>query len=197
MASASGRWVIAFNGEIFNHRQLRSQLEAATSAPSWRGHSDTETLLGCIDAWGIETTLECVVGMFAIALWDREQRCLTLVRDRMGEKPLYYGWQGDTFLFGSELKALRAHSSFRGDINRDALTLLLRHNCIPAPHSIFTGISKLLPGHILRIPFPATRPSDELVSAPYWEVNNAVVDGLANPFSGSESEAAETSQRGG
>jgi asparagine synthase (glutamine-hydrolysing) len=191
MKSSSGRWIIAFNGEIYNHRELRAQLGSEKSAPAWQGHSDTETLLACIDAWGVETTLGCAVGMFAIALWDRYERCLILIRDRMGEKPLYYGWQSDTFLFGSELKALRAHSSFRGDINRDALTLLLRHNCIPAPHSIFTGIFKLLPGHFLRIPFPSTRPSDRLAPTPYWQLNSVVANGQRNPFEGSEAEAID------
>lgn len=195
MVSSSGRWVIAFNGEIYNHRKLRRLLESEKPAPAWKGHSDTETLLACIDAWGVETTLDRVVGMFAIALWDRNERCLTLIRDRLGEKPLYYGWQGNTFLFSSELKALRAHPSFRGDIDRNALTLLLRHNCIPAPHSIFMGIFKLLPGHILRMPFQTPHSSERLVSTPYWKLNTVVASGQQNPFRGSEVEAIDALEK--
>jgi asparagine synthase (glutamine-hydrolysing) len=150
------RYVIAFNGEIYNHLELRRDLENIPSPQplsqgarghiSWRGHSDTETLLACFEAWGIEKTLASAVGMFAIALWDRETRTLTLARDRMGEKPLYYGWQGDSFLFGSELKALKAHPAFKADIDRGALALLLRHNYVPAPYSIYEGIYKLPAG---------------------------------------------------
>ena len=151
MVSASGRWVIAYNGEVYNHLDLRRRLEAEQSDIGWRGHSDTETILACIDAWGIEATLKSSVGMFAFALWDREKRVLVLARDRLGEKPLYHGWQGDTFLFGSELKALQPHPSFKANVDRDALSLLLRHNCVPAPYSIYDGIYKLRPGHIVRI----------------------------------------------
>src|SRR5690606_36176470 len=118
MVSASGRWVLAYNGEVYNHLALRQRLEGEGAAPAWRGHSDTETLLACIEAWGIESTLHASVGMFAIALWDRSERALVLARDRIGEKPLYYGWQGDTFLFGSELKALRAHPAFHSARDR-------------------------------------------------------------------------------
>jgi len=137
MLSASGRWVLAYNGEIYNHLALREQLQAAGAGPAWRGHSDTETLLACVEAWGVERTLNSSVGMFAFALWDRRERALWLARDRMGEKPLYYGWQGDTFLFGSELKALRAHPAFRATVDRGALALLLRHNYVPDPYSIY------------------------------------------------------------
>ncbi|MFN3359627.1 MAG: asparagine synthetase B family protein, partial [Pseudomonas sp.] len=112
MASASGRFVIAFNGEIYNHAELRRELEAAGRAPAWRGHSDTETLLAAVEAWGLERTLARSVGMFALALWDAQERALWLARDRLGEKPLYYGWQRGVLLFGSELKALRAHPAF-------------------------------------------------------------------------------------
>src|SRR6478672_2853643 len=105
MHSRSGRLVLAYNGEVYNHLELRAQLQAQGAAPEWRGHSDTETLLACFEAWGVEATLRASVGMFAVALWDRTERALYLARDRAGEKPLYYGWQGDTFLFGSELKA--------------------------------------------------------------------------------------------
>ena len=152
MTSASGRWVIVCNGEIYNHSRLRQDLEDKGLAPKWRGHSDIETLLACFDAWGVEGALEKCVGMYAFGVCDRENRELILARDRIGEKPIYYGWQNGTFLFGSELKSLRSHPSFAAQIDRDALTLLLRYNCIPAPHCIYKGISKLMPGHILRVP---------------------------------------------
>jgi asparagine synthase (glutamine-hydrolysing) len=184
MVSASGRFVIVFNGEIYNYLQLRSELEGEGSV-AWRGHSDTETLLAGFEAWGVEATLKKTVGMFAIALWDRAERTLYLARDRMGEKPLYYGWQRDTFLFGSELKALRAHPAFRGEIDRDAITLLLRHNCIPAPYSIYQGIRKLLPGTYLKL-LPGQRDGDPV---PYWSLREAVENGQAQPFAGSEKEA--------
>jgi asparagine synthase (glutamine-hydrolysing) len=146
MACHTGRYVIAFNGEIYNHLDLRRELEAAGSAPAWRGHSDTETLLAGFAAWSIRSTVEHCIGMFAFAVWDKQTRSLTLGRDRMGEKPLYYGWQGAgeraCFLFGSELKALKVHPSFSAEVNREALCLLMRHNYIPAPHSIYRGIRK-------------------------------------------------------
>ena len=151
MASVQGRYVMAFNGEIYNHLDLRRELEGFALSPNpspangrgetdWRGHSDTETLLAGIEAWGVEATLKKSIGMFAIALWDSQTCTLTLARDRMGEKPLYYGWQGSgnerVFLFGSELKALKAHPAFASDIDRGALCLLLRNNYIPATYSI-------------------------------------------------------------
>ena len=126
----------------------------------WRGHSDTETLLAGFEAWGIEATLKKTVGMFAIALWDRSERVLTLARDRIGEKPLYYGFQNDTFVFGSELKALKAHPDFLSEIDRDVICLYLRHCYIPAPYSIYRGIKKLLPGSYLQLPLG--KPVDEL-----------------------------------
>ena len=121
MGSPGGRYVVAFNGEIYNYLSLRSELEAAGAAPRWRGHSDTETFLAGFEHWGVEATLQRCVGMFAFALWDRERQELTLARDRLGEKPLYYGWQDGTFYFGSELKAIGACSRFRAEIDRDAL----------------------------------------------------------------------------
>ena len=155
MRSVSDRYVLSFNGEIYNHLALRRQLAGNGEPSAWRGHSDTETLLACFDAWGVEKTLQAASGMFAFALWDRHERVLSLARDRMGEKPLYYGWQGSgeqaVFLFGSELKALRAHPAFAGEVDRDVLTLQLRHNYIPAPHSIYQGVSKLLPGSWLEL----------------------------------------------
>lgn len=151
MASASGRHVMIYNGEIYNHTDLRAELEAAGKAPAWRGHSDTETLLAGIDAWGLEATLTRAIGMFAIALWDREARILHLARDRMGEKPLYYGWQGDAFLFGSELKALAAHPAFEARVNRDVLPEFLRHGHVGENRSIYEGIAKVRPGEIVTI----------------------------------------------
>lgn len=156
MASPGGRYVIVFNGEIYNHLELREAL----SGIAWRGHSDTETLLAAFEAWGIEATLKKCVGMFALALWNREMRTLTLARDRLGEKPLYYGWCGDVFLFGSELKALRAHPAWRGRINRNALSDYMRYGYVPLPHSIYQGIAKLPPGSWL------TLAADTPVAAP-------------------------------
>ena len=181
MVSASGRYVIAFNGEIYNHLDLRRQL----GDRGWRGHSDTETLLAGFELWGIEQTLQRAVGMFAIALWDRVDRSLILARDRMGEKPLYYGWQGDTFLFGSELKALKVHPAFQGEIDRAALALMLRHNYIPAPYSIYKGICKLPSGTYL-ILLMGKRESEPLR---YWSVREVAERGQAQPFAGSEAEA--------
>lgn len=195
MLSAAGRYVIAFNGEIYNHLTLRQQLVDAGAAPVWRGHADTETLLACFEAWGVEKTLRATVGMFAIALWDRQEKVLTLARDRMGEKPLYFGWQGETFLFGSELKALKAHPDFLGEVDRDALTLLLRHNCIPAPLSIYQGISKLMPGHFLRLSLANSDAPRRTSSQPYWRLNDAVEQGIQHPFAGSEAEAIALLER--
>jgi asparagine synthase (glutamine-hydrolysing) len=149
MISPSGRYVIIYNGELYNHLDLRRDLESGGTRVDWRGHSDTQSLLAAVDVWGVRGALERSAGMFAFALWDRQERQLVLARDRLGEKPLYYGRQGEgeqaVFLFGSELKALAAHPSFQGEINRDALALHMRHNCIPAPYSIYRGIKKLMP----------------------------------------------------
>ena len=185
MLAVSGRFVLVFNGEIYNHLELRGEL--GTAAPAWRGHSDTETVLAGFDAWGIDATVGRCRGMFAFAVWDRVRRELTLGRDRLGEKPLYYGWQDGSFLFGSELKALREHPDFRGDINRDALTLLLRHNCIAAPHSIFTGIAKLLPGSLLTV----SRTDRAAEPRRYWDLRQVVADGRAHPFEGTADQAVD------
>jgi asparagine synthase (glutamine-hydrolysing) len=142
---------MVYNGEIYNHADLRDRLEAEGRAPAWRGHSDTETLLAGFDAWGVAETLTRTIGMFAIALWDRKDRVLRLARDRMGEKPLYYGWQRDTFLFGSELKALAAHPAFEASVNRDVLPEFLRHGHIGEDRSVYHGISKVRPGEIVTI----------------------------------------------
>lgn len=162
MMSADGRFVISFNGEIYNHLALRAVL----NLESWRGHSDTETIVEYIARHGLSRALNDMVGMFSLALWDRASRTLSLARDRMGEKPLYYGvLPSGEFVFGSELHALRAHPRWKGDIDRDALTLYLRHNCVPAPWSIYRGIFKLRPGCIL-----VRDARGELREANYWNV---------------------------
>lgn len=155
MVSAKGRWVLSFNGEVYNHLALRAELKSLGAAPIWRGHSDTETILAGIDYWGLENTLKRCVGMFAVALWDREERTLTLARDRLGEKPLYYGWVGSAsnraFVFGSELKSLKAHPGFNATVCRQALARYLRFLYVPTPFSIYKGIFKLQPGCLLTI----------------------------------------------
>ena len=189
MACHTGRYVLAFNGEIYNHLDLRRDLQAAGHAPAWRGHSDTETLLAGFVAWGVRATLERCIGMFAIALWDRREQLLTLARDRLGEKPLYYGWQGQgeraSFLFGSELKALKAHPAFAAEIDRNALALLMRHNYINAPHSIYQGIYKLPPGHVLTVSLRQREPKLE----PFWSLPAVAEGGVARPFSGTPEQA--------
>ena len=185
MPSASGRYVIVFNGEIYNHLDLRRRLETRfPNACSWKGHSDTETLLAAVDCWGLEEALQAAVGMFAFALWDREDRTLYLIRDRIGEKPLYYGRQHGVFLFGSELKALAAHPAFARAIDRDALTLLLRNGYIPSPWSIDKGVRKLPAGTYVKIAADAAQKGvDELPDPqPYWSLRNVVTAGQARPF---------------
>lgn len=192
MASSSARFVIAFNGEIYNHLLLRGELEGAGHVPAWRGHSDTETLLAGFDAWGVQGTVERAVGMFAFAVWDRESHTLTLGRDRLGEKPLYYGWQGNdgasVFLFGSELKALRANPSFQNKISRDALSLQMHHSYIPEPYSIYEGIAKLPPGCLLSVSMRQREPK----VVPYWSGARVAEQGVGSPFAGSAEEAVET-----
>ncbi|WP_296176318.1 asparagine synthase (glutamine-hydrolyzing) [Psychrobacter sp. UBA2769] len=191
MHSVCGRYVVVFNGEIYNHLQLRQQLNQEGFLLEWRGHSDTETMLACFVAWGIEKTLQAMVGMFAIALWDKQTKLLTLAKDRMGEKPLYWGWQGDSLFFSSELKALKAHPTFKADIDRDAITLLLRHNCIPAPYSIYQGIKKLRPGYWLQLPLAELETAKIAVPKAYWRFNTVVESGLKNPFTGSPEQAVD------
>ena len=193
MVSASGRRVLVFNGEIYNFTELHAELEQQGRAPAWRGHSDTETLLAAFEAWGVEQTLKRARGMFALALWDRQNRTLTLARDRLGEKPLYYGWQMQgqqpAFLFGSELKALREHPSFAGEVDRSAVCLLLRHNCVPAPYSIYRGISKLMPGHYLTLTEADLQAQRLPASTPYWSLAEVAVAGVAAPWQGSDDQA--------
>jgi asparagine synthase (glutamine-hydrolysing) len=188
MKSSSSRFILVYNGEIYNHMDLRKNLDKINYGHKWRGNSDTETLLEALETWGIESTLKKLAGMFAFALWDKKNLCLTLARDRMGEKPLYFGWQGSgnraVFLFGSEIKALKCHPDFIGDINRDSIALQLRHNCIPAPYSIYKGIHKLLPGHFLQLKENHFKNSSLPSSRPYWSLANVAVFGEKNQFIG-------------
>ena len=188
MVSASGRFVLIFNGEIYNHLEMRSALAQAGQPISWRGHSDTETLLACVDAWGLAETLKKAVGMFALALWDRRERAVTLARDRVGEKPLYYGWQDGVLLFGSEMKALCAHPNFRAQIDRNALANYMRCGFVEAPHTIYQGIFKLPAGSHLS--FLADRqPGAPPEATAYWSLKDVVAQGRAAPFAGTDSEA--------
>ncbi|MDN5869958.1 MAG: asparagine synthase (glutamine-hydrolyzing) [Nitrococcus sp.] len=186
MCSASGRYAIAFNGEIYNFRELTHELNQL--GHRFRGHSDTEVLLAAIEQWGLKHALQRSNGMVALALWDRETRKLTLARDRVGKKPLYYGWTRSGFAFGSELKAIRALPSFDATINRDALTLLLRHKYIPAPFSIYRGIFKLRPAEVLILPLEAMNrgPIDpnELrrYRRTYWSFHDTISAGMEQPW---------------
>lgn len=190
MASHSGRYVMVFNGEIYDHEDLRASVRPA---PAWRGRSDTESLLAGFDAFGIPETFRRSTGMFAAAVWDRESRQLTLARDRLGEKPLYYGWQGSTFLFGSELKALAAHPGFRGVVDDHALSAFLKYGYVPAPFSIYRGIERLLPGTTITLR-PALGPSD-VVPEPYWSLAEVAARGADRPFAGSDDEALTELER--
>jgi asparagine synthase (glutamine-hydrolysing) len=202
MVSNDGRWVIVYNGEIYNHATMRDDLDKSGRGPAaegiaWRGHSDTETLIEWIAAWGLEATLRECVGMFAFALWDRRERLLHLARDRFGEKPLYYGWAGGAFAFGSELKAIRSLDGFDNAIDRRALGLLSTRAYIPAPLSIYRRIYKLQPGCVLTAradawktpldepPGPGTS-SGAVTIDPYWSYRDVVAQGLADPIEDEE-----------
>jgi asparagine synthase (glutamine-hydrolysing) len=189
MFSPSGRFVIVYNGEIYNCEQLRQELLSERPELHFRGHSDTEVMLAAFEQFGIEPSLERLNGMFAFALWDRRERTLLLARDRFGEKPLYYGSAGGTFLFASELKSLRVHPAFRGEIDRDAVACYLRFNCIPAPYSIYRNIHKLLPGTVLRYR------NGEVTTQAFWSLRSSVERALVEPFTGPEEEAEEELDR--
>jgi asparagine synthase (glutamine-hydrolysing) len=185
--SACGRYALISNGEIYNFRALRRELEGAGCV--FRSYCDTEVMLAAIAKWGLEAAIEMFDGMFAFALWDRRDRLLHLGRDRLGEKPLYYGWSGGAFVFGSELKALRLHPRFDARVDRDALTLYLRYAYIPAPYSIYRGIRKVMPGSIVTL--AADGCAAEPYTSVYWTCKGAVERGLADPFPGSTEEATE------
>ncbi|MDF5707609.1 MAG: asparagine synthase (glutamine-hydrolyzing) [Nostoc sp. S4] len=183
MMSANGRYVLVFNGEIYNFAELEQKLEQLGHL--FRGHSDTEVMLASFCQWGLQSAIEKFNGMFAFALWDRLERVLHLGRDRLGEKPLYYGWLGQTLVFGSELKALAAHPQFQPEINRDALTSLLQLKYIPTPYSIYKGIYKLPPGTTLSWQGEAHHPLPQS----YWSIKAVAESGIADPLRGSEQDA--------
>jgi len=187
MESGDGRFVIVFNGEIYNFQDIRRELVA--QGYRFRGRSDTEVLLAGIETWGILPALARFNGMFAFALWDRRDRVLHLARDRAGEKPLYYGWSGNTLLFGSELKALREHPAFCGRINRDAVALYLRHGYVPGPYSIYERVRKLPPGCLLTV--TAAQFDHAVEPTPYWSAQTVVQRGVSTPFQGDGGEAVE------
>lgn len=191
MESTCGRYIIVYNGEIYNFLGIKEEL-LGEGLPLcgdrlFRGHSDTEVLLAAITNWGLERTLERVNGMFAFAIWDRVHKRLTLARDRFGKKPLYFGWVNGAFVFGSELKALRAHPGFTNSVNRQALTLFLRHNCIPAPYSIYQDIYKLPAGSVMQLPLPELRRARSYIDVAsnikrYWLAEQVASQALSEPL---------------
>ena len=190
MRSASGRYTIAFNGEVYNHRELRKELEEA--GWTFRGHSDTEVIVAAFERWGVLEATKRFVGMFAIAVWDAELRRLSLLRDRLGIKPLFVFARSGIVAFGSELKALTAAPAFDRSLDPEALTEYLRYLYVPAPRTIYRAAIKLLPGHILTIADPSQPiPPSEA----YWSVEEVARRGQANPFSGSDADATEELQQ--
>ncbi len=194
MRSADGRYVIAYNGEVYNFRELRDSL-VADGVDGWRGGSDTEVMLAAISRHGLERAVQRFDGMFAFALWDTRERTLTLVRDRMGEKPLYYGWSGSVFLFASELKALTAHPGWASAIDKDALAAYMHYSYVPAPRSIYQGIFKLPPGHTLTLKLDRLQPGHLPRAAPYWNARTITQSAAENPFQGSAADAVDELDR--
>jgi asparagine synthase (glutamine-hydrolysing) len=183
MLSASGRYVIVFNGEIYNFEEIRTEV----GSHDWRGHSDTEVMLEAFERWGVESAVQRFVGMFAFALWDRQERRLHLVRDRLGIKPLYYGLAGSAFVFASELKAIWQHPDFNAEIDRDALVLYMRHSYVPSPHCIYKGLHKLQPGCILTLDSEPATPQVQR----YWSAQQVARTGQLSPLQVSDAEAIE------
>jgi asparagine synthase (glutamine-hydrolysing) len=187
MFSSAGRYVMIFNGEVYNFEEIRREL----GPHQWRGHSDTEVMLEAFERWGVEPAVQRFVGMFAFALWDRQQTKLHLVRDRLGIKPLFYGHAGNAFVFASELKAIWRHPNFKGEIDRDALALYLRHNYVPSPHCIYKGLRKLQPGCMLTLASEAATPQIRS----YWSAKEVALSGQLSPLQASDAEAVEELQK--
>jgi asparagine synthase (glutamine-hydrolysing) len=193
MRSDCGRFAVTFNGEIYNHLDIRAELEADGAAPSWRGHSDTETLLYAVRRWGMAEALQRFIGMFAFALWDEQERTLTLCRDRFGEKPLFYGWCGQDLIFASELKALAAHPGWSPSLDRKALTAFMRYSYVPAPATIWQGIHKLPSASFVTFSANASRGSMQRPVA-YWSLRDQVVAAQETRIN-DETQATEELQR--
>ena len=200
MVSASGRYVITFNGEVYNFAELRCELE--DQGERFRGHSDTEVMLAAIERWGLNHAITKFVGMFAFGLWDRETRKIHLVRDRLGIKPLYFGWAGSSLLFASELKAIRGTKEFVPDVDRRALVLFMRLGYVPAPYSIYRNVYKLMPGCVLTIGLEQVATRNGFSASPddssatwkpvrYWSAKHVAENGVRASFDGSESEAVD------
>ena len=187
MISKSGRYVLAFNGEIYNHRFIKRELNSAFMNIEWKGTSDTEILLTAIDKWGLYKSLNKITGMFAFSLWDKKEKLLYLARDRIGEKPIYYGWQKDTFLFGSDIQGIKSHPSFENKIDSNSLSLMLRFNYVPSPNSIYKNLKKLEPGSFLQVSIVKR----DIQKKNYWSAAKTANNNLSNLFSGSELEAIE------
>jgi len=188
MESSTGRFMMVFNGEIFNFNQIKKELDG--QGINWRGHSDTEVILAAVEVWGIQVAVEKFIGMFAIALWDSKDRTLSLVRDRLGIKPLYYGWSSGAFLFASELKALKAHVAFDRPVDRNSIALFLRHSYIPAPYSVYKNIFKVEPGHILTIQLEEHLNHEAVSDYCFWDAKTIAESGQSQLFVGTEEEAS-------
>ncbi len=186
MESASGRYVISYNGEIYNFLSIKKRLEE--KGYSFKGGSDTEVLLAAVEEWGLKGALGELNGMFAFALWDKKDRVLHLARDRLGKKPVYYGKAGNDFVFASELKAFRTHPDFKADINRDALTVYLRHNYVPVPHSIYQGVYKLPPASFVTFSLEYGK---ESFPEKYWDLHKVAESGVNNQIDVSFDEALD------
>jgi asparagine synthase (glutamine-hydrolysing) len=182
--SADGRYAVMLNGEIYNFSELKADIESVRGTIAWRGHSDTEVLVEAIALWGMEDAVRRANGMFAVAAWDRRDRVLWLARDRIGKKPLHYGWAGRSFVFASELKALFPHPSFDYSIAPDALADFLQLGYVPAPRTIFRAIDKLPPGHILKLDHRAAARRDVPASRPYWDLRTVAMNGLDAQLAG-------------
>ena len=187
MVSADGRYVLVFNGEIYNHPQIRNNVEKG-GLYNWKGHSDTEVLLARVGQVGLKVALQESRGMFALALWDKREKCLLLARDRMGEKPLFYGWQNKRFFFASELKSLMASEGFNFEKNKGVLPYFLKYGFVPSPYSIWKDIFKLEPGYIIQI---SPKEKKIIRKEPYWDIDEEVEKGLENRFEGSLTEATK------
>ncbi|MCZ6459669.1 MAG: asparagine synthase (glutamine-hydrolyzing) [Gammaproteobacteria bacterium] len=188
MLSACERYVLSYNGEIYNHEEIRAKLDQSGNAPTWRGYSDTETLLAALSHWGIDDTLQHLNGMFAFALYDRRDRVLYLARDRLGEKPLYYGRCGTSFVFASELKALNVHPAWNGRVDREALALYLTHMYVPSPWSIYQDIRKLPPAHIVKVT------NFDQIDEPYcyWNLREIAASAATQPLQQNDNELCDS-----